>query len=318
MNKLSYSYRFIFAVLFLPVLVVGQVLNVPEVIQEQDQWCWAGVSCCVLRYYQTNITQCEIAEYTRTHANWHDFGPVDCCVDPSQGCNYWNYNWGYPGSIQDILHHWGVENYGTGYLQITNIQSEIDGGRPFIIRWGWTTGGGHFLVGHGIVGSAIYYMNPWFGEGYKIGDYGWVLGSTDHTWTHTNVLTTNSVPPISVLETPSDSAVVFSTDVNFRWLTTPRTWSYDFQLSYNAGFDSLLVDTTALSDTTCLITNLSTEAEYWWRVCASNTYGHGSWSVPRYFTIGMVTCQYATGWNITSLPLNAPDCRKCILFPSAV
>ncbi len=167
----------------------ADVLAVPEVFQEQTQWCWAGVSRAVLLYYGSDVAECTIAEYTRTVATWHDFGSVDCCVDPSQGCNYWNYNAGVTGSIQDILTHWGVSNSGRlRALTQAEVGSEVSAWRPFIIRWAWSSGGGHFVVGHGIEGDDLYYMNPWFGEGLKVGTYSWVVSGDSHTWTHTNVM----------------------------------------------------------------------------------------------------------------------------------
>jgi hypothetical protein len=173
-----------------PQKPVAQILNVPVRIQEQSQWCWAGSTAATLAYYGVDLTQCTIAEYTRTVSTWHDFGSVNCCVNPLQGCNYWNYNWGCAGSMQDILVHWGVNNYGyDGYLTILEIQTELGAGRPFIFRWGWLSGGGHFLVGYGLSGSTMYYMNPWFGEGAKIAEYEWVVQSESHLWTHTNIIT---------------------------------------------------------------------------------------------------------------------------------
>lgn len=171
----------------------AQILPVKPVIQEQSQWCWVGVSKCVLDYYNHPLKQCEIAEYTRNVATWHDFGTDNCCVNPSGKCNYWNYNWGYEGSIQDILVNFGsIQNTGRGgVLSIPEIKTEISKFRPFIARWAWTSGGGHFIVGHGIQDSTLYYMNPWFGEGLKFAKYNWVSSNGDHTWTHTNVLTTN-------------------------------------------------------------------------------------------------------------------------------
>jgi len=196
MNK---TIIFLFGVLFLTMNspVRSQVLNVPEVFQEQNQWCWAGVSSCVLDFYCTPTGQCVIAEYTRTVANWHNFGPVNCCTDPTQGCNYWNYNWGYPGSIQDILLNFAsIQNNGIeGPLSKSTILTDLGNNAPFIIRWGWTSGGGHFLVGHGLINDDLYYMNPWYGEGLKIGIYSWVVSNADHTWTHTNELVTSSSRP---------------------------------------------------------------------------------------------------------------------------
>ncbi len=186
----------------------SQVLNFTAQIQEQDQWCWAGVTKSILEYYGENSTQCQIADYARSVISWHDFGSVDCCLDPSQGCNYWNYNWGNAGSIQDILVHFGnIQNYGYGNkLSLNQINTEITAHRPFVIRWGWVAGGGHFLVGYGISNTnSIHYMNPWFGEGLHISTYDWMVGDGNHNWTHTNILTTN---PLGSSEFSSDDAKI--------------------------------------------------------------------------------------------------------------
>jgi len=184
----------IFVLVFIAVNIsFAQILTVGEVEQEQTEWCWAGVSKCIVDYYGDTTDQCEIAEYTRTTATWHNFGSVDCCNSPLYGCNYWNYNYGYPGSIKDILLFFsGVTNYGvSSYLTKETIDFELSHGRPFVIRWGWTTGGGHFVVGYGKSGNTIYYMNPWYGEGKKFADYDWVVDDGDHQWTHSNILTTS-------------------------------------------------------------------------------------------------------------------------------
>ena len=185
----------------------AQILNVPEVIQEQNQWCWAGVSKCILDYYGYPVEQCQIAEYARQVITWHNFGNTDCCINPNLGCNYWNYNWSYPGSIQDILIHFGdIQNYGKGSpLSLSEISSELASERPFVIRWGWYSGGGHFVVGHGINDNYLHYMDPWFGEGLHISSYNWVLDDGNHSWTHTNILTTN--PSIITTNKLSDISV---------------------------------------------------------------------------------------------------------------
>ncbi len=187
---------FIFVLLISSGILKSQVLDVNEVIQEQNQWCWAAVSACALQYYCYPKEQCEIAEYTRTVATWHNFGTTDCCVNPNLGCNYWNYNWGYMGSIQDILLYFGnIQNSGVpAPLNQSAILSDIQNNRLFIIRWGWTSGGGHFIVGHGLVDNSLYYMDPWYGEGLKIADYAWVVSGGGHTWTHTNRITVTPNP----------------------------------------------------------------------------------------------------------------------------
>ncbi|MBN1274419.1 MAG: C39 family peptidase [Candidatus Aminicenantes bacterium] len=212
--------------LILSVLVLGtvflaaKVLNFPVVTQEQNQWCWAGVSRAVLLYYGKNITQCTIANFTRNRATWHNFGTVDCCVDPSQGCNYWNYMFDTDGSIEDILNNWGIQsdpyNSNLTRSKVTNI---INDNRPFIMRWGWTGGGGHFLVGHGFENDNIHYMDPWYGEGLKIGTYAWVCASSDHTWTHSLVMTTPYVVPKHNLKIVSGAGGTTT--------PAPGTYSYD-------------------------------------------------------------------------------------------
>lgn len=173
--------------------VHSQYLDLPEVIQEQNEWCWAGVSKSILYYYGVPKEQCEIADYARTVIIWRDFGSDNCCENPSGNCNYWNYNWGSAGSIQDILVHFGdIENHGvSSSLSLATVNEEISAGHPFVIRWGWKSGGGHFVIGHGISGNQLSYMDPWFGEGYHTSTYSWVDEGPNHDWTHTNVITTN-------------------------------------------------------------------------------------------------------------------------------
>ena len=206
----------------------AQVLNVNNNEQLYNQWCWAGCSKTILDYYgYSSIQQCDIAEWVRTTATFHNFGGMDCCIDATQGCNYWNYNWGYAGSIQDILYNFGsIQSTGGGTLTQAEITTEIQNNKLFVIRWGWSTGGGHFIVGHGIIGNNIYFMNPWFGEGLHIGTYNFVNSGIDntstatHTWTHTNILTSivssvnefDNVHDLSVFPNPFTSSTRIQID----------------------------------------------------------------------------------------------------------
>ena len=76
----------------------AQILSVSEIEQEKDQWCWNGVSKCVLDYYGIFEDQCKIAEYARSQNNSH-FGNTNCCDSP-EACNNWNWMWGDGGSIE--------------------------------------------------------------------------------------------------------------------------------------------------------------------------------------------------------------------------
>ncbi|HEY5122755.1 MAG TPA: T9SS type A sorting domain-containing protein [Ignavibacteria bacterium] len=211
--------------------VGAQVLNVNNNQQLYDQWCWAASSKTVLDYYGFVKQQCDIAEWVRTTATFHNYGSVNCCTDATQGCNYWNYNYGSAGSIQDILIHFGnLQNTGANPLTLTEIATEIKNNRLFIIRWGWSTGGGHFIVGHGISGNNIYFMNPWFGEGLHIGTFSFMLSGVDntntatHTWTATNKITSNitgvnelsNEETISVYPNPFFSETTLQSDKIFK------------------------------------------------------------------------------------------------------
>lgn len=65
------------------------------------------------------------------------------------------------------------------------------------------TGGGHFVVGHGKSENNIYYMDPWFGEGLHISTYSWLRNDGNHTWTHTNKITTNPTASINTIKVNS-------------------------------------------------------------------------------------------------------------------
>jgi hypothetical protein len=185
---------FIAIVMALPaVALADDVLYTPETIQEHSQWCWAGSSQAVLDHYGTYVEQCEIA-------NWA-WGRTDCCGNTdfywdNTDCNNWNYMFGTSGSLQSILTNWGVNSNAIyTYLDQSVAVSEIDAGRPFVMRFGWTSGGGHFLVGYGYYQSGDYldYMDPWIGNGYTQSLYSWVESASDHTWTHTLQITTSPV-----------------------------------------------------------------------------------------------------------------------------
>jgi len=165
-------------------------LGVPETIQEHSNWCWAASSKAVLDYYGSVQTQCAIA-------NWA-WGRNDCCGNNdfnwSHACNQANCMYGGSGCIDDILSHWGVSSSGHGSaFSWDTVVARIDVCRPFVIRFGWTGGGGHFLVGYGYddSGNYVYYMDPWPGNGYTKSLYSWTASASDHTWTHTLEVTTS-------------------------------------------------------------------------------------------------------------------------------
>jgi len=158
-----------------------KVLDVPLIEQGQDQWSWAGCSAAVLSFYKKSIKQCYIADFGWTRE--------DCCTTPAN-CNAPNALYGSAGSIQDILKHWCVLSNGLARsLTFEECRTELDGNRPFIIRWDWDKGGWDFIVVRGYntdPKNKLYLMNPLKGEGYGIFNFSYVKKRAgDHTWTQT-------------------------------------------------------------------------------------------------------------------------------------
>ncbi len=157
----------------------SDVLDIPNIQQEETNWCWAGCSEAILIYYGFNYTQDEIAEYG------------------TEGVNTWNWLWGESNNptrrgIDMILYHFGqIETCGTDdVLTLEQINNEIDALRPFVIRFEWNNGGGHFIVGKGYYDDMIFAMDPWTGNS-TYNDYDWFCQSSQHTWTHTLALETS-------------------------------------------------------------------------------------------------------------------------------
>lgn len=265
---------YLFFLLFVINVCNSQILNFSAEIQEQDQWCWAGVSKSILDYYGESVSQCQIAEYARTVIDWHNFGSINCCLNPSQGCNYWNYNWGNAGSIQDILVHFGsIQNYGFGNkLSLSQITTEISAGRPFVIRWGWVAGGGHFLVGYGISNTnSIHYMNPWFGEGLHISTYSWMVGDGNHDWTHTNILTTNPLGSsefniedvsISISPNPASQLLTISAKNNFESIEILNVLGASIYAENNINSTESSIDVSAFQSGIYLVEIVSNNKNY--------------------------------------------------------
>jgi hypothetical protein len=151
------------------------VLNVQQHYQEQDQWCWAASSQAILEFYRTNKTQTEIAQYG------------------TDGQNIWNWIWGSStdpirNGINLILFHFAklaTTHYSSSLLEAA-VQTEINALKPFVVRWEWDSGGGHFVVARGIEGGNMYLMDPWNGP--TINTYSWVCRGSTHTWTDTLTL----------------------------------------------------------------------------------------------------------------------------------
>ena len=248
----------------------GTVLDVPEVFQEHDQWCWAGVSQPILQYYGTVLTQTNIAAYG------------------TSGYNTWNYLYGsdtvapyYRKGINLILNHFGAISTASNntYLSQSTVQTEIDAGRPFVIRWGWYSGGGHFLVGRGIETNTIHYMDPWPGEGYLSATYSWVVDDGTHKWTHSLELTTSvtSSPP----QTPtgvSASDGTYEDKVRVTWNAVGSATGYQVWRNVSNSTSSASNIESGITSTQYDDTSVSAGQIYYYWVKATNSVGVSGFS----------------------------------------
>jgi hypothetical protein len=114
----------------------GQTLAFNMERQTQSQWCWAAVAVSVSRFYQpsTNITQCRVANL-ELHTDV-------CCANPP-ACNQDNT---LDTSLASVGHFLDIQG---APLSFSDVQGEINAGRPLGCRIGWFIGGGHFVVING-------------------------------------------------------------------------------------------------------------------------------------------------------------------------
>lgn len=163
-----------------------KTLAVPLTTQEHSQWCWSASSKAVLNYYTKTVSQCQIVNW----AYGLNYACGNTTFNWNSNANQPNSMYGTNGSVQKILANWGVPNgaYNTASSWST-VVSDINANRPFVMRYGWTNGGGHIMVGRGYEtynnANYVYIMDPWPGEGQTWRTHSSAVSASDHKWTHT-------------------------------------------------------------------------------------------------------------------------------------
>lgn len=89
---------------------------------------------------------------------------------------------------------------------------------------------------------------------------------------------TTGFPVAAQLALPAHTTQDVQLSPVFSWLKTPSAVSYRFQLSSGSSMTPLLLDSAGIKDTSLLLSNLTANKIYYWRVSASNQYGSGNWS----------------------------------------
>lgn len=166
-----------------PVFVAGYagedpvdvVLRFPIQRQQQSQWCWAGVSASVSRYYvpATPWTQCRIADVQS--------GRNDCCGSGAAGpCN----NPSTLGTALTTVGHFDRQTSVQESLQ--TLENELVASRPLCIRVGWAGGGGHFIVASGTEDDGFVWVSDPGGGTTTLVAYDTLRTaySGSGTWTH--------------------------------------------------------------------------------------------------------------------------------------
>ena len=115
-------------------------------LQTQSNWCWAATATSVSEFYSIfcNWTQCKVASQEMAS---------DCCATP--GSTTCNQPWYLDKALSRTNNHVSISG---GTLSWEDVKDELEKGLVVGARIGWSGGGGHFMVIHGVskVGNTKY------------------------------------------------------------------------------------------------------------------------------------------------------------------
>jgi len=98
------------------------------------------------------------------------------------------------------------------------------------------------------------------------------------------------VPNLPVLISPANTTTGIVLPVTLRWHSSVNAESYHLQIANEVTFNTLIVNSDQITDTSTTIQLLSTGVIYYWRVSAKNTGGVSDWStVWNFKTLGTPT-----------------------------
>lgn len=156
----------------------GQVaLTIDMQKQVQDEWCWDATGLTIAKYWgYTKYNQYDFCRLAAQNGNLS-------CDDQ-------------PATLDDIAN--GLANVGLGNAgydlyrnaSFSEVGKEIDGGRPFAVRIGWNSGGGHMNVIYGYDPSSqmIAVGDPWPStQTYTWWNYNEYVNNSSFQWTHSRV-----------------------------------------------------------------------------------------------------------------------------------
>lgn len=142
--------------------------------QQKSNTCWAASARMVLEFNGSVYDECSLVSYV-----W------GVCVNNTATIDNIKSILSAKGSLTSTTGNWP--------LRFDEIQTYIGKSQPFIFRWAWSSGGGHFMVGSGWETDDsnqqwVHYEDPLpVNQGtYAKELYAYVRGGTgyNHTWTH--------------------------------------------------------------------------------------------------------------------------------------
>ena len=191
-------------------------VNVTAYKQEQTQWCWAATTRMVDWAYSTVTppSQCTIVNTANnTCDGWFNVccGELNgsrpsACTDPL-GSNFPNSMYGCNGSLSWLLNNYaGANSTAASSIAYSTVSSNLASKKLMVARWGWTSGGGHFVVIYGnyMLNSTqnVSYANP--GSGSKVTEtYAYFKSNSSRTWTHSVTMNGGSVQRVAQTSTAS-------------------------------------------------------------------------------------------------------------------
>lgn len=153
------------------------VLSFKMQMQTQSNWCWAATATSVSRFYSffSPWTQCKVAadELSET-----------CCDTPVPGAC--NVPWFLNSALQRTNNFVSMQG---GTITWEKVKEELAKGLVVGARQGWSGGGGHFMVIHGVsrFGSTKYLHidDPIYGKNVMTYNQFATNYQGSGTWTHT-------------------------------------------------------------------------------------------------------------------------------------
>jgi hypothetical protein len=137
------------------------------------------------------------------------------------------------------------------------------------------------------------------------GLYYWQVNATNSggtsAWTSAWSFTTVVAPPSApTLSTPADAATNTAISPTLTWNAAIGADSYILQVSASSSFSSFVVNQSGITAVSYVVSGLSNNTAYYWRMNATNAGGTSAWSIGRSFT----TIIAAPGTPVLSSPSN--------------